>query len=154
VAKGARLYPSEPYAPELFDYRKALPFLGRVAMVAPVKGGVWIGLEGQIGFLTGDTPEVWGFKVVPDYGAIPGTLWFADAGLIGDGQASGEIIALFASTRGLCAGLTGGRLLNVTEARFSYPSQPQGAGIVRRHRGIVQYLVTLQGTETAGNAAE
>ena len=153
VANGARLYPSEPYAPELFDYRKALPFLGRVTMVAPVKGGVWIGTDSQIGWLAGDTPEVWDFKVKADYGVIPHTLWFADAGVIGDGQAIGEMAALFASKRGLCVGLPGGRLMNLTESRFAYPVMDVGAGIVRRHRGTNQFLVTLQGIETAGNVA-
>jgi len=153
VASGARLYPSEAYAPELFDYRKALPFLGRITMVAPVKGGVWIGTDSQIGWVSGDTPEAWDFKVVADYGVIPGTLWFADAGVIGDGQAIGEMAALFASKRGLCVGMPGGRLMNATEARFAYPAMDTGAGIVRRHRGTNQFLVTLQGTETAGNVA-
>ena len=153
VANGARLYPSEPYAPELFDYRKALPFLGRITMVAPVKGGVWVGLDNQIGWLSGDTPEVWDFKVVADYGVIPHTLWFADSGVIGDGQAIGEMAALFASKRGLCVGLPGGKLVNLTESRFAYPVMDVGAGIVRRHRGTNQFLVTMQGTETAGNVA-
>jgi hypothetical protein len=153
VANGARLYPSEAYAPELFDYRKALPFLDRVTMVAPVKGGVWIGMDSQIGWLSGDTPEAWDFKVVADYGVIPHTLWFADAGVIGDGQAIGEMAALFASKRGLCAGMPGGKMMNATEARFAYPVMDTGAGIVRRHRGTNQFLVTLQGTETAGNTA-
>jgi len=153
VAKDSRLYPSEPYAPELFDYRKALPFLGRITMVAPVKGGVWIGLDGQIGWLAGDTPETWDYKPAADYGVIPGTLWFADAGVVGDGQGTGEIAALFASKRGLCVGFPGGRLMNATESRFAYPSMDTGASIVRRHRGITQFLVTMQGAETAGNVA-
>ena len=153
VASGSRLYPSEPYAPELFDYRKAAPFLDRVTMVAPVKGGVWIGLDSQIVWMTGDTPEVWDYKAAADYGVIPGTLWFADAGVINDGQATGEMAAFFASKRGLCVGLPGGRLVNLTEQRYAYPSMDRGAGIVRRHRGINQFLVTLQGTEVAGNVA-
>ena len=153
VANGARLYPSEPYAPELFDYRKAAPFLGRITMVAPVKGGVWVGLDGQIVWLTGDTPEVWDFKEKVDYGVIPHTLWYADAGTVGDGQGIGETAAFFASKRGLCVGMPGGRLVNLTESRFAYPVMDVGAGIVRRHRGTNQFLVTLQGIETAGNVA-
>jgi hypothetical protein len=153
VADDARLYPSEPYAPELFDYRKAAPFLGRITMVAPVKGGVWVGLDGQIVWLTGDTPEVWDFKEKADYGVIPHTLWYADAGTVGDGQGIGEAAAFFASKRGLCVGMPGGRLVNLTEARFAYPVMDVGAGIVRRHRGTNQFLVTLQGVETAGNVA-
>ena len=153
VAAGARLYPSEPYAPELFDYRKAVPFLDALAMVAPVKGGVWLGLGSQIVWMTGDTPETWDYKAAADYGVIPGTLWFADSGVIGDGQATGDMAAFFASKRGLCVGSPGGRLTNLTEARFAYPSMDRGAGIVRRHRGTNQFLVTLQGTELAGNVA-
>ena len=153
VASGARLYPSEAYAPELFDYRKSVPFLDSITMVAPIKGGVWLGLNNQIVWIAGDTPEVWDYKAAADYGVIPGTLWFADAGVINDGQATGEMAALFASKRGLCVGFPGGRLMNVTEGRFSYGVQQVGAGIVRRHRGINQYLVGLRGTETAGNVA-
>ena len=151
VASGARLYPSEPYAPELFDYRKAVPFLDALTMVAPVKGGVWLGLGSQIVWMTGDTPETWDYKTVADYGVIPGTLWFADVGVLGDGQAMGDIAAFFASKRGLCVGSPGGKMLNLTEARFAYPAMDKGAGIVRRHRGTNQFLVTLQGTESAAN---
>lgn len=153
VASGARLYPSEAYAPELFDLRKAVPFLDSITMVAPVKGGVWLGLNNQIVWIAGDTPEVWDYKEAADYGVIPGTLWFADAGVVNDGQATGEMAALFASKRGLCVGFPGGRLMNATESRYAYPSMDRGAGVVRRHRGVIQYLCTLQGTETAGNVA-
>lgn len=153
VASGARLYPSESYAPELFDYRKSVPFLDSITMVAPVKGGIWLGLNNQIVWITGDTPAAWDYKPAADYGVIPHTLWFADAGVINDGKATGEMAALFASKRGLCVGFPGGHLVNLTEARHAYPSMDQGAGIVRRHRGIIQFLVTLKGTEVAGNVA-
>jgi hypothetical protein len=153
VAKGTRLYPSEAYSPELFDYRKAVPFLDVLTMIAPVKGGVWLGLDSQIVWMTGDTPEAWDYKQAADYGVIPGVLWFADAGVINDGQATGEMAAFFASKRGLCVGLPGGRLVNLTESRYAYPAMDRGAGIVRRHRGINQFLVTLQGAEIAANVA-
>lgn len=153
VAVGSRLYPSEHYAPELFDYRKSVPFLDSITMLAPVEGGVWVGTASQIIWMTGETPEKWDYKVRAEYGVIPRTLCFADGELIGDGQAAGQRAAFFASKRGLCAGLPGGRLVNLTEARFAYPSMDRGAGIVRRHRGISQFLVSLQGTEVAANVA-
>ena len=153
VAKGARLYPSESYAPELFDLRKAIPFTDRIAMVAPVKDGVWIGTDSQIIWLAGNLPEKWDFKVAAEYGCIRGTLTFNDSELIGDGSAGGEIVAFFASKRGLRVGHLGGRLINLDRDRFAYPIQERGAGIVRRHRGIAQFVVTMQGAETAGNVA-
>lgn len=148
-----RLYPSGPYSPELFDLRKSVPFLDAITMIAPVKDGVWLGLDGQIIWLTGSTPETWDYRAAANYGVIPGTAFFADTGVIGDGQSTGEMAAFFASKRGLCVGLPGGRLTNLTEARFSYPIQERGAGVVRQHRGINQFLVTLRGAETAGNVA-
>lgn len=153
VAKGDRLYPSEPYAPELFDFRKSIPFTDRITMVAPVKDGVWIGTDSQVIWIAGESPEKWDFKVAAEYGVIRGTVTFNDSELIGDGSAGGERVAFFATKRGLRAGHLGGRLLNLDRDRFAYPIQERGAGIVRRYRGIAQFLVTLQGSETAGNVA-
>ncbi len=153
AADGNRLYPSEPYAPELFDYRKGVPFSDVITMIAPVKDGVWLGLGGQVVWLTGTTPETWDYRAAADYGVIPGTAFFADSGVIGDGQSTGEMVAFFASKRGLCVGLPGGKLINLTDARFAYPIQDRGAGVVRRHRGMNQFVVTMQGAETAGNVA-
>ena len=46
-----------------------------------------------------------------------------------------------------------GKFQNLTQARYAYPMQERGAGVVRRHRGMIQYLSTLRGAETAGNVA-
>ena len=152
VASGAYMYVSEPYAPELFDLRRSVPFLDRITMIAPVNDGVWIGTNSQVIWLTGKTPETWDYKVRASYGVIPGTLAYGDLELLGSG-ASGTPAALFATKRGLCLGRDGGVFENLTESRFAYPAMDRGAGIVRRHRGIVQLVVALQGAETAGNVA-
>ena len=159
VAAGNKLYPSEPYAPELFDLRKRVTFLDRITMIAPIadgkvykQHGIWIGTDSQIIWLQGDSPDKWDFQVKAGYGVIPGTLDIADGELIGDGTARGSPAAFFASKRGLCFGKQGGEFHNATEARFAYPSMDKGAGVVRRHIGTGQYVVTLQGTEVAGNA--
>ena len=152
VAQGARLYPSEAYAPELFDLRKAVPLLDRITMVAPVRDGVWLGTNSQVLWLTGDSPETWKYRAVADYGVIPGALAYADSELLAGGT-PGEQIAFFATKRGLCVGHIGGAFANLTAERFAYPVQERGAAVVRRHRGIVQLVATLQGAEIAGNAA-
>jgi hypothetical protein len=153
VAQGARLYPSEPYAPELFDLRKSVPFLDRITMVAPVTDGVWVGTASQIGWLTGDSPETWRFRVVAEHGVVPGALAYGDSELLGDGSAAGERYAFFASKQGLCVGRPGGAFANLTQARFAYPIQERGAVVVRRHRGIAQLVATMRGAEVAGNVA-
>lgn len=152
VAKGNRLYPSESYAPELFDLRKSIPFTDRITMIAPVKNGLWVGTDSQILWLDGAVPEKWDFKIVAEYGAIPYALTYNDSELIGDGSAAGDSVAFFVAKRGLRCGHLGGRLINLDRDRFAIPIQERGAGIVRRHRGMAQFLVSLQGAETAGNS--
>lgn len=153
VAKGSRLYPSMPYAPEHFDWRKAIPFLDRITTIAPMDDGVWIGTDSQLLWVAGDTPEQWSYKVAAEYGVIPGTLSYGDGEIIGDGSAAGSQVAFFTTKNGICAGRNGGALHNLTQARFSFPAMDAGAGVVRRHRGIVQYLVSLKGSEVAANVA-
>lgn len=153
VAKDDRLYPSEPYAPELFDWRRAYPFGARITMVAPVRDGVWIGTESQIAWLTGESPEKWSYRVVANYGAVPGALTFADSELIGNGSERGDVTAFFGTTRGLCVGTAAGAFMNMTQERFSYPIQQRGAALVRRHRGTAQFLASFRGAEVVGNVA-
>ena len=152
VAAGNRLYPSEPYAPELFDLRKGVPFLDRVTLVAPLRDGTWVGTGSQVIWLPNAEPEKWEFFQKAQYGVIPGTLTYGDGELIGDGSMK-EPAAFFATSQGLCAGLAGGQLVNFTDGRYSFPTMDRGASIVRRHRGIAQLVVSLQGTEVQGNTA-
>lgn len=154
VAADNRLYPSEPYNPELFDLRKAIPFPARITMIAPLNNksdGVWIGTDKQVIWLNGSDPESWEYKVAADYGVIPGTLYYSDGEAFGDAAMAGDQLAFFATERGLCVTNVAGYFRNLTQERFAYPTQPYGAGVVRRHRGTIQYVVTLQGDEVAGN---
>jgi hypothetical protein len=151
LARGSILYRSEPFAPELFDLRKGLPFAARITLVAPVDDGVFLGTESAILWLPGRDPDKWTEQPRLDYGAIPGTLAYTSAEELSE-QGQGPA-AVFATTRGICAGLPGGSVLNLTAARFNYPIMDEGAAVVRDSRGTVQYLVTLRGTERPGNTA-
>lgn len=157
VAAGSRLYPSEPYAHELFDLRKSIPFGDVITMIAPISDGkiyrqhgVFVGTQSQLIWLEGDSPGKWEYRVLMNVGVIPGTLSYCDGELLGAGD-SKERIAFFATKTGLCAGKMGGEFVNLTQARFAYPVQERGAGIVRRHQGMAQYIVSIQGAETPGN---
>lgn len=156
VATDRHLYPSEEYGPELFDIRKAIPFNSRITMLAPLNNrtdGIYVGTDTQVLWLDGDSPETLEYKTVAEYGVIPGTLDYIDSELLGDNPKAGDTIAVFATTRGICVGNVGGVFQNLTEPRYAYPVMDVGAGITRRHRGTVQYVVTLQGTPVPGNVA-
>jgi hypothetical protein len=151
MARGNVLYRSEPFAPELFDLRKGLPFAGRITLVAPVDDGVYLGTESEVIWLSGRKPAEWLGVQRLNYGVIPGTLAQGLAEDIAEGQQGPA--ALFATTNGICAGLNGGSVLNLTGDRFNYPVMDEGAAVVRDLGGSVQYLVTLRGTERPGNTA-
>lgn len=152
VAADNRLFVSEPYAPELFDPRKAYAFPDRVTMIAFLEDGAWLGTDTQIAWLASSDIEKWEFKQRANYGVIPGTAKVHSAEAIAGGESKLPAV-FFAANEGLCAGMANGELLNFTKARFAYPIQPLGAGVVRDYRGGVQWLVSLNGPETPGNVA-
>lgn len=150
VASGSLLHPSVAYSLELFDRREVIQFESRINAVAPVTGGLFVGTEHQIVYLAGADVVGASYDVKATYGAIFGTLAEAQADTIGEG-ASGKSFAL-ASKQGLCVLGDGGAFKNLTQDRFSYPVTAAGAGLVRRHRGMNQYVSVLRGgTEAAAN---
>jgi hypothetical protein len=156
VANGDTLYPSEPYAPELFDLRKAKRFDSRITMVESIDTrieGMWLGTDAAVVWLRGESPEKWEYDIAADYGVIPGSLAYIDGDAIGNGALKGSPVAFFATARGLCYGTSSGTFENMTWDRFAYPIQDKGAAVVRRHRGMIQGLVTMRGTEQAANVS-
>lgn len=135
---------SEPYQWELFDLRKGFNTATRPVLLAAMNDGVYLGTEEYIAWLPGDRPERMQFQQVADYGVIPGTSIMTQAELVG-GEKGPAVV--FASKRGICVGLDGGVVKNVTRGRFSYPVQDRGAAVARFIRGVPQFVVTLQGTE-------
>lgn len=143
VADGARVYYSEPYAPELFDLRKQYPSESLVTMLAPVSGGVFIGTETEVGWVSGANPEKTEFTHKAPHAVIPGTLAYGPTDDFST-EAGGRA-AYFATADGIMRGLPGGQLENLTKARYSYPAAQRGAGVVRSTNGVSQYLAVLQG---------
>jgi hypothetical protein len=152
VARGDTLYRSEPYALELFDWRKRLPLGSPITMIAALESGVYVGTREHILWLAGDDPAKWSYEPLLSYGAIPGALSRCSRDMVLDGNGKG-LVAVFATTQGICIGEDGGAVTNLTQDRFAYPIQERGAAVIRRHRGSVQGVFAFQGAETAGNTA-
>jgi len=151
VAVGDTLIFSEPYAPELFDHRKNLRMGESITLVVALDSCVYVGTSSGVVVLRGDTPEKWQYLPRLSYGAIAGAATKCSRDMILDGVGSG-LVAVFATTQGICVGDDGGQVVNLTQDRFSYPVQDRGAVVVRRHRGFVQALASFQGTEQSGNS--
>jgi len=149
LVRGDTLYYSEAFAPELYDLRKSYAFEAAITIVAPAGGGVFCGTDSSIFYLAGSDAEAFGIQMLADYGAIPGTLSYIPAQWLDDG--SENDIAIWHSKRGVCVGFPGGVMKNLSESRFAFPQQERGASVVRLHRGVMQFVSTLQGIEVPGD---
>jgi hypothetical protein len=166
VVAGDVVYFSDPYNPELFRFAdRFLRFPGLVAVFECVKNGIFVAttdIEGEdaessamTAYLAGSTPDDFEYSVVADYGAIPGTGTKCAASLLTspdatEAQRTGDAV-VWTSRHGVCVGSNGGAVTNLTELRYSFPSAQRGVGMVRQHRGFVQYVNVLRGAGAANN---
>lgn len=139
---------SEPFAFELFDSRKFIPFPSKVNVVCSFDNGVHVGTENEHAWLAGDTPDKLEWNARASYGAIFGTLDFVDGAMFAK-QDGVDTYGIWATKEGIVKGTPDGSLHNLTRSRFLYPIQERGSGLVRLNEGMGQYVVTLQGVETA-----
>lgn len=151
VARGRKLYCTEAYKPELMDLRRGFTMPSHITLVAPVDDGLWLGTADEIIFLAGGDPSKFEYRPRVTYGAIAGALAYGNAEDID--PTLGGLAAIVGTRQGICACLNGGIIKNLTKDRFSYPTTERGAGVVRNHGGMTQYLMVLEGTESAANVA-
>lgn len=161
------VYYSDPYNFELFRLdSNFLRFPGKVGMFESVNNGLYVatvdaeGQESEGGgdtwFLGGTRPDELKSVQVYDYGVIEGTAVRTVASVFSEEdkveQGSDSRPAVVWTTRwGVCMGLDGGVVENMTESKYSFPSASRGHAIVRAIRGYDQYLVTLQGPGSNSN---
>lgn len=135
------IYPSQAFSPELFDIRDFIQYPSRVTLFAPVKDGIWLGTEEEIGFLSGSGPEDFTYTKEAGYGAIFGTLAYHF-----EQTKNGEVrFALMTTDNGICAGYPGGTFVNLTESRYRYSQPNEGCALLRQPTtGPTQYLTVLR----------
>lgn len=134
------LFYSEPFAYELFDPRKYIPLDGRGTLFAVMEdketldqpgqnSGAFVGTDRSCGILVGSTPE--DFQYVPkmDYGAVEGALDYVDGSLFGDGQTGARRLPVWLSAQGLCVGMPGMEIRNITRNRFAFSAGGRGAAL-------------------------
>lgn len=130
VAVGNLVFYSAPFGLELFKLNEYFALPSRVTMIAPAEDGLFIGTERETAWYSGADPE--GMTVVQrhDTGAIEGTVTRIPIGNLKG--LSGEFdVPVWLSEEGICAGLPGGQLMNLSEQwRFTPPSS--GASLFRQ----------------------
>ena len=143
IARDNFLFPTEPMNYELIDSMAAIPFPGRITLLAPVEDGIWLSIEGQeTVFLSGDQPQSFKLLSRAPYSAIEGTARKINAKLLKDTELQGDLW-IWGSSRGICLGAPGGAFSNLTHKKYSYPFSQSGSALVREERGMVHYLLSM-----------
>jgi hypothetical protein len=139
VAQGDVLYPSEPFAYERFDPRLNLQLDGRITMLGTLtdkelydtgkNSGFFIGTDRSCGVLIGSSPEDFQYVPKTSYGAIFGAMDKVDGSVFEDGSAGAMELPMWLTTDGICVGMPGMTIRNLTRTRYTFPVGTQGAGL-------------------------
>lgn len=135
VAQDDVLYPSEPYAYELFDLRKFIRLDSKVTMLCALEDrsgdstGFFIGTEKTCGILAGGGPDTFQYIPKTDYGAVPGACTRVDGNLYADGSIGARMLPMWLSDQGVCVGLPGLEVVNLTRSAYTFPIGAHGAAL-------------------------
>jgi len=139
VAAGDTLYPSEPFAHELFDLRKYISLDGRITMIAPLtdremyetgkNSGLFIGTDRSCGVLVGSGPGEFQYVPKANYGAVEGALTFVDGSVFGDDSQGMRELPMWLTTQGICVGLPEMVVRNLTRTKYQFAVTGRGAAL-------------------------
>lgn len=142
-AKDNLIFVSDPYAPEHVDEELTTAFPDRVCMIGGIEGGVFVGTDKKTYFLKGDSMEKAELDIVAPYGAVLGTLTHIDGALLGDGSVS-DILPVWMSHNGLCVGMPGGKVTNLTQVDVVIPKGLKGTTMFRQEGGQNHIISVIQ----------
>lgn len=144
IAKGNVLWYSEPFLYNTFNAARGyIAFPGKIVMVAPVIDGIYVSTEAMTYFIQGADPNKMQLVKVSNYGAIIGTDVTVDGIAVNNGKYSSLLMPMWTTNQGICLGLQGGQVANLTYDRLTYPRVTEGGAVYTGKR----YIVTL-GSQT------
>lgn len=155
VVAGNVAYHSDPYQFERFRRaRQFLQYPGQITMFSAVNDGIYVSTPETTWFVEGTVPREMKSKVVFNHGALPGTAVKTTIGALKAEEESqegspGGTATMWTSPQGVCIGMEGGRVVNLTDQRVTFPAASRGGAIVRQVRGYTQYLTALEGAGVA-----
>lgn len=104
-------------------------FRTRVRMLRSVPDGIYVGTEDAVWFVSGTMPDKFTYQQVATFPVIEGTDVAADGSLLGEIGAPAPI-AMWTGTRGVCAGLPGGIVRNLTDRKIIIPPATRGTACI------------------------
>lgn len=135
VAQGRFLYPSEPFAYELFDQRNYIELDDDITMLAPLEdrsgdaSGFFVGTRKSSGIIAGSDPATFSYVAKSSFGVVQGALAYIDGALFDKGQYGARELPMWLSTEGLCLGTPGLDVTNLTRDRYTFATGGAGAAL-------------------------
>jgi hypothetical protein len=124
-----------------------------------VTDGIYVGTKDGVWFLSGpnfaEMRRTWSM----DAGVIPGSMVYLPGELANPPQVPVAAITpvesaiMFMTTKGVCLGLDGGKVTNLTETKYIFPDSVAAAALFRQQDGVNQYITTLQNGGTPAQSA-
>jgi hypothetical protein len=142
---------TRPYH-EMLDLREDfIPMGERIAAHGAVSDGLYVATLSETYFFAGTDPAEMIPDLRADFGAIPGTMVEVDGRVVGEG--SNVTALMWASPRGICVGLPGGQVVNLTERRVNTLMGERGTAFLRQVDGQSHYVAVVQEDYIRSDAA-
>jgi hypothetical protein len=141
IAKDNVLWYSEPFQYSLYNLARGyVPFAAKLIMVAPTLDGIYVSTAQAIYYLGGTDPQKFNVVRVSNYPAIAGTDTTVDGIVMAGGKLSPHLVPIWTTTEGICVGLPGGNMMNLTYEKLSYPRSTVGCALYTGK----EYIVNLE----------
>lgn len=145
VSVGSVLYASKANQWELFDFRRDFKqFTGDITLIQSVEGGVFVGTDKELSFLSGSEFDKLAYARVVPWPVVLGSGVSIPGELIQQGQGVGQGPAMVCiADGGIVAGFSGGGIIRMTEGRYATDAT-EVAATFRMNEGVPQYIAVPQ----------
>ena len=145
LANEQLLWATELYLYDLVDKTKNfIQFENDITMVRAVDDGLYVGTTAQLFFLQGTFAEGLKRSIVVNAPVIPGSAVLAPTADVHPQARSGPVpegtSPVFMTGDGVCVGLAGGQVFNLTRGRMVFPGAQSAAALYRSDQGANAYL--------------
>lgn len=145
LGEGKWLWATELYLYDLLDKTKSfIPFEHDITMVRAVTDGLYVGTTQQLFFLSGILAKGLERTLIVDSPVIRGSAVWAPTADVHPQAKNGPVpegnSPVFMTGDGICVGLDGGQVYNLTRGRVVFPGAERAAALYREDQGANAYI--------------
>lgn len=148
LASGKLLWATELYLYDQVDRtRNFLQFENDITMLRAVADGIYVGTTTQLLFLRGTLSSGFTTTTIMDSPVVQGSAVDVPLSKVHPSARGGDIPegigVVFMTAGGICLGLDGGQVLNLTQRHMAFPHAQSAAALYREDQGANSYLAVV-----------